>query len=88
VGRISQQTFIDTYTCVAFAKLYTSRHAITSADILSDRGLLFFEEHEIPLLRILTDRGTEFNGRAENHEFEMYLQLKMPCFRSSFQALD
>lgn len=76
VGRIYQQTFIDTYSRVAFAKLYTSKHAITSADVLNDRVLPFFDEHEIPLLRILTDRGTEFNGRAENHEFELYLQIE------------
>lgn len=76
VGRIYQQTFIDTYTRVAFAKLYTSKHAITSADILNDRVLPFFEEQEIPLLRILTDRGTEFNGHPDHHEYEVYLQLE------------
>ncbi len=76
VGRIYQQTFIDTYSRVAFAKLYTSKHAITSADVLNDKVLPFFEEHEIPMLRILTDRGTEFNGRAENHEYELYLQIE------------
>ena len=59
VDRIYQQTFIDNYTRVAFAKLYESKHAITSADILNDRVLPFFEENQIPLLRILTDRGTE-----------------------------
>lgn len=76
VGRIYQQTFIDTYSRVAFAKLYTSKHAITSADILNDRVLPFFEEQQIPLLRVLTDRGTEFNGRPENHEYELYLQIE------------
>ncbi len=76
VGRIYQQTFIDTYSRVAFAKLYTSKHAITSADILNDKVLPFFDEHEIPMLRILTDRGTEFNGRPENHEYELYLQIE------------
>jgi hypothetical protein len=76
VGRIYQQTFIDTYTRVAFAKLYTSKHAITSADILNDRVLPFFEEQQIPLLRVLTDRGTEFKGRPENHEYELYLHIE------------
>ena len=76
VGRIYQQTFIDTYSRVATAKLYTSKHAITSADILNDRVLPFFDQKEIPLLRILTDRGTEFNGRPENHEYELYLQIE------------
>ena len=76
VGRIYQQTFIDTYTRVAFAKIYDRKHAITSADILNDRVLPFFEEHQIPLLRILTDRGTEFKGRPEIHEYELYLQIE------------
>src|SRR5512134_1219207 len=68
IGRIYQQTFIDTYSRVAFAKLYTSKHAITSADVLNDKVLPFFDGQQIPLLRVLTDRGTEFNGRPENHE--------------------
>ena len=76
VGRIYQQTFIDTYSRVAFAKLYDSKHAITSADLLNDRVLPFFDEQQIPMLRILTDRGTEYKGKPENHEYEMYLQIE------------
>jgi Winged helix-turn helix/Integrase core domain len=76
VGRIYQQTFIDTYSRVAFAKLYTSKHAITSADILNDQAIPFFEQYHIPLLRVLTDRGTEYNGKPEHHEYELYLQLE------------
>jgi hypothetical protein len=76
VGRIYQQTFIDTYSRVAFAKLYLSKHAITSADLLNDRVLPFFEEQQIPLLRILTDRGTEYKGKPEHHEYELYLQIE------------
>ena len=76
VGRIYQQTFIDTYSRVAFAKLYDSKHAITSADILNDRVLPFFEEHQVPLLRVLTDRGTEYKGKLENHEYELYLHIE------------
>jgi transposase InsO family protein len=76
VGRIYQQTFIDTYSRVAFAKLYESKHAITSAEILNDRVLPFFEEQQIPLLRVLTDRGTEFKGKREHHEYELYLHIE------------
>lgn len=76
VGRIYQQTFIDTYSRVAFAKVYESKHAITSADILNDRVLPFFEEQQIPLLRVLTDRGTEYKGKPEHHEYELYLQIE------------
>ena len=39
VGRIYQQTFIDTYTKVASAKLYTEKTPITAADLLNDRVL-------------------------------------------------
>lgn len=76
VGRIYQQTFIDTYTKVAFAKLYDRKGALVAADTLNDRVLPFFEQHAISLLRILTDRGTEFCGTREHHEYELYLALE------------
>lgn len=76
VGRIYQQTFIDTYTKVAFAKVYDRKNALVAADMLNDRVLPFFEEHNIPLLRILTDRGTEFCGAREHHEYQLYLALE------------
>ena len=76
VGRIYQQTFIDTYTKVAIVKLYDRKNAITAADTLNDVVLPFFEEQELPLLRILTDRGTEYCGKPEYHEYELYLQIE------------
>jgi transposase InsO family protein len=76
VGRIYQQTFIDTYSKVAFAKLYDRKTALVAADLLNDRVTPFFEEHEIPLLRILTDRGTEFCGKKDHHEYQLYLALE------------
>jgi transposase InsO family protein len=76
VGRIYQQTFIDTYTRVAFAKVYESKNAITSADLLNDRVLPFFENQQIPLLRVLTDRGTEFKGKPDHHMYELYLAIE------------
>lgn len=76
VGRIYQQTFIDTYSKVAMVKLYDRKHAITAADMLNDRVLPFFEEHNIPLLRILTDRGSEYCGNRETHEYALYLDLE------------
>ena len=75
VGRVYQQTFVDTYSKVAFAKLYTTKTPITSADFLNDRVLQFFEEHSLPLLRILTDRGTEYCGKAEHHDYQLYLAV-------------
>lgn len=76
VGRIYQQTFIDTYSKVAFAKLYDRKNALVAADLLNDRVIPFFEDHEIPLLRILTDRGTEYCGKREHHEYQLYLDLE------------
>lgn len=75
VGRVYQQTFVDTYSKVAFAKLYTTKTPITAADLLNDRVLPFFEHHELPMLRILTDRGTEYCGKAEQHDYQLYLAL-------------
>jgi transposase InsO family protein len=76
VGRIYQQTFIDTYCKMAFVKLYDRKNALTAADMLNDRVLPFFEEHGVPLLRILTDRGSEYCGNRETHEYELYLDLE------------
>ncbi len=75
VGRIYQQTFVDTYSKVAFAKLYTTKTPITAADILNDKVLPFFEEHKLPMLRILTDRGTAYCGRVEQHDYQLYLAI-------------
>jgi hypothetical protein len=76
IGRIYQQTFIDTYTKVAFTKLYDRRNAIVAADMLNDQVLPFFEQEGVRLLRILTDRGTEYCGSLEHHEFELYLAIE------------
>jgi transposase InsO family protein len=75
VGRIYQQTFIDTYAKVAFAKLYDRKTPITAAEILNDRVVPFYDEHGIPLSRVLTDRGTEFCG-TQSHEYELYLAVE------------
>jgi transposase InsO family protein len=76
VGRIYQQTFIDTYSKVGFAKLYDRKTPITAADLLNDRVFPFFEEHGIRVLRVLTDRGTEYCGNPERHEYELYLAIE------------
>jgi transposase InsO family protein len=76
VGRVYQQTFIDTYSKVASAKLYDRKNALTAADMLNDRVLPLYVAHDIPLLRILTDRGTEYCGKPESHEFELYLTIE------------
>ena len=76
VGRIYQQTFIDTYSKVGFAKLYDRKTPVTAADLLNDRVLPFFAQHEILLNRVLTDRGTEYCGTPDRHEYELYLAVE------------
>jgi len=75
VGKIYQQTFIDTYSRVAFAKLYDRKNALVAAEMLNDRVLPFYAEQGVDLLRILTDRGTEYCGAREHHEFQLYLTI-------------
>jgi transposase InsO family protein len=75
VGRIYQQTFVDTYCKWAAAKLYTTKTPITAADLLNDRVLPFFAQQGMGVLRILTDRGTEFCGKAETHDYQLYLAI-------------
>lgn len=73
VGRIYQQTFVDTYSKVAICKLYNQKTPITAADLLNDKVLPFFESYSVPLLRILTDRGTEFCGKADQHDYQLFI---------------
>lgn len=75
IGRIYQQTFVDTYSKVACCKLYTTKTPITAADLLNDRVLPMLEANGVGLLRILTDRGTEFCGRPERHDYQLYLAV-------------
>ena len=76
IGRIYQQTFIDTYSKVAFAKLYDRKNALVAAEMLYDRVVPFFDQQQVPLLRVLTDRGTEYCGNRESHEYQLYLAIE------------
>lgn len=76
VGHIYQQTFIDTYAKVAFTKLYDRKNALVAAEMLNDKAVPFFEQHDLRLLRILTDRGTEYCGIKEQHEYQLYLAIE------------
>ena len=70
VGRIYQQTFVDTYSKWVAAKLYTTKTPITAADLLNDKVLPFFAEQDMGMIRILTDRGTEYCGKPETHDYQ------------------
>ena len=67
---------MTTYCKVAQAKLYATKDAITAADLLNDRVLPMYEQEEVRLLRILTDRGTEYCGKLGNHPYQLYLDLE------------
>jgi transposase InsO family protein len=73
VGRIYQQSVVDTYSKVAFAKLYTTKTPITAAEVLNDKVLPCFEEHGMGIIRMLTDRGTEYCGSIESHDYQLFL---------------
>jgi len=75
VGRSYQQTFVNTYSKWAAAKLYTTKTPITGADLLNDRVLTFFTTQEMGIIRILTDRGTEYCGKLETHDYQLYLGI-------------
>ena len=72
IGRVYQQTYIDTYCKVAQVNLYTAKTPITAADLLNDRVLPFHEEHDVPVLRILTDRGADYCGRVDKHDVQLF----------------
>ena len=76
VGKIYAQTFIDTYCKVAHVKLYDRKNALVAADLLNERVIPFYDSYQIPLMRILTDRGTEYCGNREHHEYQLYLTIE------------
>lgn len=75
VGKIYQQTAIDTFSNTGFAKLYLDKTSVVAADMLNDKVLPFFDEHKISVLRIITDRGKEYCGSSMNHVYELFLEL-------------
>jgi len=74
--RVYQQTAVDTYSKVGFAKLYDRKTALTAADLLNDRVIPFFDEQDIRVDRVLTDRGTAFCGAHDRHEYELSLAVE------------
>ena len=75
IGKIYQQTGIDTFSNVGFAKLYSDKTALAAADFLNDKVLPYFDQFGLSLHRTLTDRGTEYCGKPENHPYQLFLHL-------------
>lgn len=42
---------------------------------MNDKVLPFYESQQLPVLRILTDRGTEYCGKVEHHDCQLYLAI-------------
>lgn len=76
IGKIYQQTYIDTYAKVAICKLCDRKNALVAADLLNDRVIHFYDLNDVKLLRMLTDRGSEYKGTREHHEYELYLPIE------------
>jgi len=75
VGKVYVQVVVDVFCSLAFAKVYTSKMPITSADLLYDRVLPFYEALGVAVKAVLTDNGREFCGRPEQHPYELLLAL-------------
>lgn len=76
VGRVYAQTAIDCHSRYAFARLYTTKMPLTAVHLLNNDTLPFFEEHQVPILTVLSDNGREFCGRPDRHPYELFLQLE------------
>ena len=74
-GKIYQQTGIDTFSNVGFAKLYGDKNALTAADFLNDKVLPYFDREQMRVVRVLTDRGTEYGWRNLEHPYQLFLHL-------------
>lgn len=75
VGKIYQQTGIDTFSNVGFAKVYSEKTALTAADFLNDKILPYFDMDHMKVLRMLTDRGTEYGWQNLEHPYQLFLHL-------------
>ena len=66
---------MDTYSKVAACKLYTTKTPITAAEPLNDRVLPLLEAEGVDPIRVLTDRGTEYCGKPERHDYRLFLAI-------------
>ena len=75
VGKIYQQTGIDTFSNVGFAKLYTDKKDLPAADFLNDKMLPYFDVKGMRVFRVLTDRGTEYGWNNLDPPYQLFLHL-------------
>jgi len=75
VGKIYHQTVVDAHSSLAFGKLYLSKMPMTAVDLLHDRVLPFYEEHDVDIEHLVTDNGREYCGKPLQHPYELYLSI-------------
>ena len=61
---------------MAFCKLHDRKNALVAADVPNSKAIPFFDSHRMPLLRVLTNRGSEYCGNRERHEYALYLDVE------------
>src|SRR4051812_18847721 len=57
-------------------QLALAKAPLTAADLLNDRVVPFYDQHEVKLSRMLADRDTEFCANPERHGYELYLAVE------------
>lgn len=75
IGKIYQQTGIDTFSNTGFAKVYLDKTQTVAADFLNSKVLPFFDDHGISVLRMLTDNGKEYCGQQDTHHYQLFMYL-------------
>ncbi len=54
---------------------FIKRRPLSLADTQNDKVLPYFEHHDLPMLRILTNRGTEYCGLVDQHDYQLYMAI-------------
>jgi transposase InsO family protein len=76
VGKVYMQGVLDCFSRYAWGRLYTSKLPLTAVQVLNNDVLPFFEQYKIRVRTVLSDNGREFCGRADQHPYELFLQLE------------
>ena len=78
VGRIYQQTYIDTFSKVDFSKLYDRKNALVAADLLNDRVLPSIEDIEHAFTKA---KSPQTNGICERFHKTVQQEFYAVTFR-------
>ena len=76
IGKVYGQVFLDSYSRLADVQLYQEKTSLRSAEILNDKVLPWYQKHGVPILRILTDRGSKYKRKLEPYGYELFLSVE------------